>query len=382
MAVGEEENRKGEGKGFAGLSSLVSNVEDTTAGPLSKPTGTGPEHGAKPKVTSPLLSPHRRPRPPISPSFGGKWVLGLVVGGIGALWLVGQSAKQSSPSTPANVLSRQAPSYAKPSTPASPPERHAPARPGEVMPPVGRDHVLSSPQIRYCVAEDIRLGGAKSAVNSYSDSDVNEFNSMVAAYNSRCTSFRYRQGALESARRDMEPYRMQLQVEGRSRLMRSSLSISNTPTPQQSAPIAALEQASPEHLLLDALRIMPGTSERKLESGKAIIAYAHAGYVNLKPDLRVDYSDYRRFKKPAYFLGHEIVVIDEEYFAGYIGCCVSPGIAITVKVNGSLEELQIFAESNSCGLTKDTDAYFGSQLLPTAPAGTYATLSCKERDAL
>ena len=82
------------------------------------------------------------------------------------------------------------------------------------MPPVGQDLVFSTAQIRYCLAEDIRLEGAKSAVNNYIDSDVDRFNAMVADYNSRCARFRYRSGALESARRDIDPYRSQLQAEG------------------------------------------------------------------------------------------------------------------------------------------------------------------------
>jgi hypothetical protein len=41
------------------------------------------------------------------------------------------------------------------------------------------------------LAEDIRMNGAKSAVNNYIDADVDRFNAMVADYNSRCSSFQY-----------------------------------------------------------------------------------------------------------------------------------------------------------------------------------------------
>jgi hypothetical protein len=68
------------------------------------------------------------------------------------------------------------------------------------------------------VAEDIRMDGAKSAVDNYSHSDVDRFNAMVADYNSRCSSFRYRRGALESARSGIEPYRSQLRGEGMRRI--------------------------------------------------------------------------------------------------------------------------------------------------------------------
>src|SRR3546814_17870160 len=76
------------------------------------------------------------------------------------------------------------------------------------------------------------MDGAKLAINNYSDYDVDRFNAMVADYNSRCGSFRYRSGALTSARRDTEPYRSQLQSDGRSRFARGPA----TSTPSASAP--------------------------------------------------------------------------------------------------------------------------------------------------
>jgi hypothetical protein len=232
------------------------------------------------------------------------------------------------------------------------------------------------------VAEDIRMGAAKSVVDSYSDSDVSRFNAMVDSYNSRCGSFRYRQGALESARRDIEPFRNELQLEGKNRIVRNS-AVESTGS-SVAEPAETLRETFLNETLIEALQIKPGTSERRLESSKAIIAFAKAGYVNLKPDERIDYSDYRLLKKPVILFGQEIVVIDEEYFDGYIGCCVSPGIAVTVKINGSLDKMKAFAAANQCKLSLDSDEnYFGPQIpIPSAPPGTYAKLSCKERDAL
>ena len=217
--AGEEENKKGESKGFAGLSSLVSDVGTTP--PASKPASTGAPPGAVPKVAhqppKPLPLPHQEPKEPSSGSSGGKWVLGIAIV-VGALWLIGQLDKPSSSPTPAYTPSAQAPSSTASGTPAPPPPPETPSAPEEVMPPVGSDLVLSTAQIRYCLAEDIRMNAAKSVVDSYNDSEVDRFNMMVTDYNSRCGSFRYRSGALESARRDVEPYRSQLIEEGRSRL--------------------------------------------------------------------------------------------------------------------------------------------------------------------
>lgn len=243
MTGGEEEQKKGEGKGFAGLSSLVSDV-DTTPPPAAtvEPAAAAPGSG-RPAPQPAQLQPSQRQtyqepaHPPSSGSSGGKWVLGIAAV-IGVLWLIGQSDKNTTSPAPAYSPPAQstAPSY------SPPPQPQAPSRPTESKPPVGQDLVFSGEQIRYCLAEDIRMEGAKSALNNYIDSDVDRFNAMVADYNSRCRSFRYRSGALESARRDVEPYRSQLQAEGGNRFTRSpSTNPLSNPAPSRAAPDATVQ---------------------------------------------------------------------------------------------------------------------------------------------
>lgn len=237
MAAGDEEQNKRENRGFAALSSLVSDV-DTSAPPAAKhkpqamDISGAPSSAERPKVLESAQpepqpkqqQPNQAPSQPSSGSSSGKWLLGIAVV-IGGLWLIGEADK--SPSSPVPSYS-PTPSYSPPagntapSYSVAPARPQVPSRPDEAKPPVGRDLVFSTAQIRYCLAEDIRMDGTKSALNNYSDSDVDRFNAMVADYNSRCGSFRYRSGALESARRDIEPYRSQLQAEGRSRFARSS----------------------------------------------------------------------------------------------------------------------------------------------------------------
>lgn len=209
MATGEND-KKEESKGFAGLSSLVSDV-DTPPLPATKtePTAAPSAQRQAPQPTRPQSQPQPNQRPtyqeppqPTSSSSGGKWVLGIAAV-FGLLWLIDQANKPTSSS---------APSY--------PPQ--APSRPVETKPPGGQNLVLSREQIRYCLAEDIRLNATKSAVNNYVNAEVDRFNAMVADYNSRCSSFRYHtnnrgRNDLNSAQRDIEPFRSQLQSEGRSR---------------------------------------------------------------------------------------------------------------------------------------------------------------------
>ena len=240
MAAEEENNKKNEGKGFAGLSSLVSDVDTTPPPPAPKTesagsttsTGRPASQSAQPQPQQPTQrQTYQEPPQPSSGSSGDKWLLGLAAV-VGLLWLIGQSDKN----TPSPAPAYSPPAQTAAPRSSSPIQPQAPSRPTESRPPVGQNLVFTREQIRYCLAEDIRMDGAKAALNYYSDSDVDRLYALVADYNSRCGSFRYRSGALESARRDVEPYRSLLQAEGRSRFARSSSTGSmsapaQTPTP-------------------------------------------------------------------------------------------------------------------------------------------------------
>lgn len=136
--------------------------------------------------------------------------------------------------------------------------------------------------------------------------------------------------------------------------------------------------------LLHALHLKQGTTQRTGTSGKAIAAYMREGYIGRRPEQRFDYTDYYVLRKPASFLGHELVLIEEEYVTQYIGCCVSPGAGVTVKVHGSTQKLQAFARAQRCTLTDPVDirrALNDVAIQTRLPKGHYASLSCRERDA-
>ena len=214
----EEEKKQGEGKGFAGLSSMVSDVDAILASTPKKtqkvPSDLTPQQSAdnSPPVEQsqprPASQIYQSPAQPSGGSSTGKWLLGIAVV-IGLIWLVNQSDSNRS-SRPAYSTGTSSTSV----TPAS--------RPTENKPLVGQNNVLSTAQLHYCLAEEIRLDAAKTVLNNYSTSDVNLFNRYINDYNSRCSNFRYRPGTLKSARRNVELYRGQLQAEGRSRFVRSA----------------------------------------------------------------------------------------------------------------------------------------------------------------
>lgn len=235
MATGREGNTKrGDGKGFAGLASLVSDV-DTTSPALTPKTEPSSAASSAERLASQPDQPQPQPqtiyqdqssnKEPAKPSSGwvssDKWLLGLLAL-LAVSWLIAQSDKPTSTSP--------APAYSPPVQSAAPSRSpQTPSRPTETEPPVGQALVLSRDQIRYCLAEDIRLDGARSALNNYSDYDVDRFNMMVADFNSRCGNFRYRTGALEGARREIEPYQSLLLSEGRSRFARPEYQSSSPP---------------------------------------------------------------------------------------------------------------------------------------------------------
>lgn len=146
----------------------------------------------------------------------------------------------------------------------------------------------------------------------------------------------------------------------------------------------AADDTNLETGLVAALSLKKGTTERIGDSGKAIQAYIRAGLINKKPNQRADYTDYYLLKKPASFMGHELVVIEEEYMARYVGCCVSPGAGVSLKLTGSAKNLEDFAQLNKCTLKKDVNLQKELQdvsIKATLRPGSYANLSCRERDA-
>ena len=125
MAAGEDDKKKEQGKGFAGLSSLVSDV-DTTLPPAEKKTTTGSAGATSgagrpvppPAVPRPQPAPQQPYKPPQQPGSGsssGKLWIGIAAV-IGVLWLIGQSNKDTSSPTPAYSPPAQSttPSYSAP----------------------------------------------------------------------------------------------------------------------------------------------------------------------------------------------------------------------------------------------------------------------------
>jgi hypothetical protein len=134
---------------------------------------------------------------------------------------------------------------------------------------------------------------------------------------------------------------------------------------------------TPESVLLEAMQWNAATRERVAKSEKAILAYVRAGLVSLKPDRRIDYTDYRLLQRPATLFGLPLVALEEEYFKGFIGCCVSPGVGAIVEASGSSSAMRSFAQANQCSIDEPIDQ---ADLHIRRSRGPFLEISCRERD--
>jgi hypothetical protein len=214
-------------KGFSGLSDLASEVSD-----INEPIKPEPKAEAKPSTPKQPPQPQREAAPseperkttssppPIETvssgksggGSGGKWILGII-GLVFVIWLInnaGQSNKKPSYTPPSSSQSYNYPQ----STPA--PAVQAPSTTQSAglqytKPSVGTNNVLSVPEIRWCIREGIRIEAMRDVIDN--NAGIDEFNRIVNDYNSRCGSYRYRQGSQSRAERDVEAYRSQIVSE-------------------------------------------------------------------------------------------------------------------------------------------------------------------------
>ena len=85
-------------------------------------------------------------------------------------------------------------------------------------PPLGSDHVLTRDQIRYCLAEEIRLQAARDQVATQRV-DIDRLNASVADLNTRCGSFKYQGDDLALAEADIAIRNAELVASGRAEFL-------------------------------------------------------------------------------------------------------------------------------------------------------------------
>ncbi|WP_228703009.1 peptidoglycan-binding domain-containing protein, partial [Marinobacter gelidimuriae] len=80
-------------------------------------------------------------------------------------------------------------------------------------PPVGSNEVLPISQIRWCVRESIQIETMRDRGKFSTNDGVDEFNEIVDDYNRRCASYRYREGNLSLAQRQVEEQRTSIEAD-------------------------------------------------------------------------------------------------------------------------------------------------------------------------
>lgn len=212
-----ENNGSGK-KGFAGLDSLVSEVEAPRA-PSPEPI-SHEENVGRSEASCAQPQPAYTGSPTTGGSSGKWWLIAIGVVGF-FVW-----AYNSGDRTPgyAPAAEAPAPEYA-PAAEAPAPE-YAPAQPyepapayaanDEEVPPTGSGRVFNQSQIKYCLSEKIRISAWEGLLDEYSETSVDAFNAAVNDYNTRCSNFRYRAGTLESVSAEVEANRYALTMQGKA----------------------------------------------------------------------------------------------------------------------------------------------------------------------
>ena len=176
------------GRGFAGLPALASTL----------PPAPSPE-----KLThEPVLTVEPRTtvttQVPVSTSFwtaGRKWIVGVaVVGGV----LLLASLSGSPPNGSQSFSSNQAQSYIQQPSAGAANRLYTTM---ESMPEGRADEILNAPQIRYCLAERIRLVTLQKYTQNGDNAFVGKFNSRVAEFNYRCSNYKYYPKDMDEAQR-------------------------------------------------------------------------------------------------------------------------------------------------------------------------------------
>jgi TonB family protein len=117
----------------------------------------------------------------------------------------------------------------------------------EALPPSGKGNLFSDAQVRYCLAQLIRVDAIRPLLNRYEREEVEQFNALVADFNARCGSYRYKDNALDEAKAWLEDNRAQIERAARENYMTrfpSEPKVANAP--KKPAAAASTTRASGE----------------------------------------------------------------------------------------------------------------------------------------
>ena len=97
------------------------------------------------------------------------------------------------------------------SSPSSSPNSSASSQFAEQTPAPGTNRVLRKKEVRYCIFQGARLDILRDMVSA--NREIDRFNALVADFNSRCSSYRYRQDVLKAIEAEVPGRQSYLQVD-------------------------------------------------------------------------------------------------------------------------------------------------------------------------
>lgn len=130
-------------------------------------------------------------------------------------------------------------------------------------PSVGTNSVLSLPEIRWCVRAEMEIEAMRGVFSS--TVGVDKFNAIVDDYNRRCGSYRYREGNLRLAQRQVEKRRAAIEGEAKDKAQQIDQVGSMSSTTESSSfsedPGPSKAMIKDVQMLLRVLRFGPGVAD-------------------------------------------------------------------------------------------------------------------------
>lgn len=193
-----------EKKGFAGLSSLKSNMDD-----IIKATKEKKDTDALGKVAQTTeretINTHENNIPVEYNAPKKRWFWWLAAIVMAFVIMIALSDNKTAAEANNNV------------TTASSIPMEAPNSMREVKPTIGNGLTLSSDEITYCLAERLRLETINKNQDKYSSESLEPYNRYVDDYNSRCSDFRYEKYDMELAQNNVEKHKDEIIEEVKNR---------------------------------------------------------------------------------------------------------------------------------------------------------------------
>jgi hypothetical protein len=178
-----------------------------------------------------------------------KWLFWGGVAVAGAIWFIVQNQEPKRPA----YAPLQAPAYTTPSASYVPPAPLPSSTTAEDKPPVGRNRLLTTEQVRYCTYQGERIEFLRPLPQD--NAEIDRFNAIVSDFNSRCASYEYRKGVLQRVEGELPSVQPRLKAEAeaiaqswRKKGTTRDLSLSPSGSPQPTTS-GSLVSESPTRLL-------------------------------------------------------------------------------------------------------------------------------------